>query len=208
MARLPIPFCNEGVRESCALARFCARLAEWQAAPSPNGRRRRTGRAALVRRVFEEVWKQHNVKAIDGLFAPDHLGHDPNTGHHIGREAEKSAFQAYITAFPDIHFEVEEQPEGELVATRWTASGTHRGTWWGSRPSPAAGRLALDQGGTSTTGSFDYTTAPKTGTPPTSLFLGDYDGLTATGSTFRAFFAMSAPIATAGPSDLFTNSAG
>lgn len=59
----------------------------------------------------------------------------------------------------------------------------------------------------STSGSFDYTTAPKTGTPPTSLFLGDYDGLTASGTTFRAFFDMSKPIATAGRSDTFSNSA-
>jgi hypothetical protein len=55
----------------------------------------------------------------------------------------------------------------------------------------------------STSGSFDYTTAPKAN----GLFLGDYDGLTASGSSFRAFFAMSQPIATAGKSDLFANTA-
>ena len=59
-----------------------------------------------------------------------------------------------------------------------------------------------------TSGSFDYTTAPKTGSPtPRSLFLGDYDGLTSSGTTFRAFFCMSRPIATAGRSDLFSSSA-
>ena len=56
----------------------------------------------------------------------------------------------------------------------------------------------------STTGSFDYTTAPNAG----GLFLGDYDGLTASGAVFKAFFGMSRPIATTGPSDLFANSAG
>ncbi len=55
-----------------------------------------------------------------------------------------------------------------------------------------------------TSGSFDYTTAPSAG----GLFLGDYDGLTASGTTFKAFFAMSQPRATAGRSDLFSNSAG
>ena len=55
----------------------------------------------------------------------------------------------------------------------------------------------------STSGSFDYTTAPVAG----GFFLGDYDGLTASGTTFKAFFAMSRPIATAGRSDLFSNSA-
>jgi hypothetical protein len=56
----------------------------------------------------------------------------------------------------------------------------------------------------STSGSFDYLTAPNAG----GLFLGDYDGLTASGATFKALFNMSQPIATAGKSDLFANSAG
>ena len=56
----------------------------------------------------------------------------------------------------------------------------------------------------STSGSFDYTTAPDAG----GAFLGDYDGLTSSGTTFKALFAMSQPIATAGKSDLFSSSAG
>jgi hypothetical protein len=55
----------------------------------------------------------------------------------------------------------------------------------------------------STSGSFDYTTAPSAG----GLFLGDYDGLTTSGNAFKAFFDMSQPIATAGRSDTFANSA-
>jgi hypothetical protein len=56
----------------------------------------------------------------------------------------------------------------------------------------------------STTGSSDSTTAPNAG----GFFLGDYDGLTSSGTTFKALFDMSQPIATAGRSDLFSNSAG
>jgi hypothetical protein len=55
----------------------------------------------------------------------------------------------------------------------------------------------------STSGSFDYTTAPIA----RGFFLGDYDGLVATGTTFHAFFDMSQPIATAGKSDQFSNTA-
>jgi hypothetical protein len=51
---------------------------------------------------------------------------------------------------------------------------------------------------------FDYTTAPNAA----GLFLGDYDGLTSSGGTFKAFFDMSRPVATAGRSDTFSNSAG
>ena len=56
----------------------------------------------------------------------------------------------------------------------------------------------------STSGSFDYTTAPNAG----GFFLGDYAGLTSSGTTFKALFAMSKPIATGGQSDLFSNSVG
>jgi hypothetical protein len=56
----------------------------------------------------------------------------------------------------------------------------------------------------STSGSFDYLTAPNAG----GFFLGDYAGLTSSGSTFKALFDMSQPIATAGKSDTFSNSAG
>ena len=56
----------------------------------------------------------------------------------------------------------------------------------------------------STSGSFDYLTAPNAG----GLFLGDYAGLTSSGTTFKAFFDMSRPIATTGRSDTFSNSAG
>lgn len=56
----------------------------------------------------------------------------------------------------------------------------------------------------STSGSFDYLTAPNAG----GRFLGDYAGLTSPGTTFKAFFDMSQPIATTGASDTFSNSAG
>jgi Neuraminidase (sialidase) len=57
----------------------------------------------------------------------------------------------------------------------------------------------------STTGSFDMTTAPLT---PTGYFTGDYEGLTTSGTTFDPFFVMAQPIATKGPTDPFSNTAG
>jgi hypothetical protein len=56
----------------------------------------------------------------------------------------------------------------------------------------------------STTGSFDPTTAPDAG----GYVVGDYDGLTSTGATFDPFFGMAKPIATAGRTDTFSNTAG
>jgi hypothetical protein len=53
----------------------------------------------------------------------------------------------------------------------------------------------------STSGTFDMTTAPNAG----GFFVGDYEGLTPSGSTFDPFFVMAQPIATAGPTDPFFN---
>jgi hypothetical protein len=55
----------------------------------------------------------------------------------------------------------------------------------------------------SSSGSFDMLTAPIARGP----FVGDYDGLAATGGTFTSAFVMAQPIATAGKTDLFSNSA-
>jgi hypothetical protein len=55
----------------------------------------------------------------------------------------------------------------------------------------------------STTGSFDMTTAPNA----EGFFVGDYEGLTATGATFDPFFVMAQPRATAGLTDPFANTA-
>jgi hypothetical protein len=70
----------------------------------------------------------------------------------------------------------------------------------GSAASWAAGGQTL----LSTTGSFDMTTAPNAA----GYFVGDYEGLTSTGSTFDPFFVMAKPIATKGPTDPFANTAG
>jgi hypothetical protein len=52
--------------------------------------------------------------------------------------------------------------------------------------------------------SFDYTTAPNAG----GLFIGDYQGLTAAGGTFLPFFVAARPVATSGPTDSFSTTAG
>jgi hypothetical protein len=48
------------------------------------------------------------------------------------------------------------------------------------------------------------TTAPNA----EGFFVGDYEGLTASGTTFDPFFVMAQPRATAGPTDPFANTAG
>jgi predicted ester cyclase len=83
---------------------------------------------AIVRRLFEEPWKG-NLSVVDELAASEYIGHDPALPEPLrGPEGIKEFVSTYLVAFPDARIQVEEQlAEGELVATRWSARGTHEG---------------------------------------------------------------------------------
>ena len=90
---------------------------------------------AIVRRAFEEPWKG-NLDVIDELIASDYIGHDPVDPEPLrGPEGVKEFVTTYRSAFPDAQITVEQQlAEGDLVATRWTARGTHEGELMGIQP--------------------------------------------------------------------------
>jgi steroid delta-isomerase-like uncharacterized protein len=63
---------------------------------------------------------------------------DPLPGQRQGREGLKEVLGGMLAAFPDMHWVVEEMvAEGEKVVTRFTWTGTHRGTFLGI---PATGK--------------------------------------------------------------------
>jgi steroid delta-isomerase-like uncharacterized protein len=91
----------------------------------------------LARRALEEVWNQGKLSTIDELTASNATYHDANVpgGKFTGPEGVKQFVQIYRTAFPDVHITVNDQfAEGDKVATRWTATGTHKGQLMGIAP--------------------------------------------------------------------------
>lgn len=82
----------------------------------------------IVRRLFEEPWKG-NLSVVDELTASEYVGHDPAFPEPVrGPEGVKEFVSTYLVAFPDARITVDEQlAEGDLVATRWSARGTHEG---------------------------------------------------------------------------------
>lgn len=90
----------------------------------------------LVRRAIEEVWNGGNLSAIDEFVAGDFVVHGSTPGGDIqGPEGARRFFGALHEAFPDIRFTIEDQiAEGDRVVTRWTARGTHTGTFMGVPP--------------------------------------------------------------------------
>ena len=91
---------------------------------------------ALVRRWIEGVLTGGNLDLVEDLFARNYVLHDPSFPRDVhGLEGVKRYVAAYRSAFPDVRFVVEEQiAEGEKVASRWTARGTHRGEFLGIAP--------------------------------------------------------------------------
>ena len=90
---------------------------------------------AIVRRYIEEVWNNGNLALIDELFAQDWINHNPSVGQTAGREGLKQLIAGFRDAAPDLHLTINDMiAEGDRVATRWTAQGTHQGEVMGAPP--------------------------------------------------------------------------
>jgi len=88
----------------------------------------------LARRLFEEVWNSKNLAALDELVAPNFVFHN-SVQTLYGPEGFKQFATTFHTAFPEAHFTIEDViGEGDTVALRWTARGTHKGELLGIPP--------------------------------------------------------------------------
>ena len=99
---------------------------------------------ARVRRFYDEVWAKGNLDVADELFADEYERHDFRVGDPTpGPEGQKQIAAAFRSAFPDLTWHVDFLMEDEdLVAGRWTASGTHRGPWAGVEPTGRSMRFS------------------------------------------------------------------
>ena len=91
---------------------------------------------AISRRIVEEPFNEGRYDVIEELIAPSFVNHDPSvTDDLVGPEATRQLIETYRNAFPDIRITIEDQlAEGDRVATRWTARGTHQGELMGIEP--------------------------------------------------------------------------
>jgi steroid delta-isomerase-like uncharacterized protein len=90
-------------------------------------------------RVVKETWDAWNAYDIEGLLKLLDEKHvwetDTLPAPVVGRDGYRQAMQMYITAFPDLHFRIDQMlPSGDYVVTRYTATGTHNGELMGIQP--------------------------------------------------------------------------
>ena len=91
---------------------------------------------AIIRRIDQEVWNQGKYDVIDEVIADDCLQTIVGVPEPIrGPQGFRQFATMYKTAFPDMSLTEDQQiAEGDLVVTRWTATGTHQGDLMGIPP--------------------------------------------------------------------------
>jgi steroid delta-isomerase-like uncharacterized protein len=87
-----------------------------------------------ARRLMEEAFGGGMLELIDEVLDPNFVCYDPNSesGEVRGADTFKREIEYFRNAVPDLTYTVVDQvAEGDEVVTRWRASGTHEGEFFG-----------------------------------------------------------------------------
>ena len=90
-----------------------------------------------ARRLLEEAFGQGKVEIVEEILDPDFVCYDPNSeaGEVRGADTIKQEIEYFRNAVPDLTYTVEDQvSEGDKVVSRYTATGTHQGEFFGVAP--------------------------------------------------------------------------
>ena len=90
----------------------------------------------LVRLAIERIWNAGDYASVSDFVTSDFLSHGSHRGKDIrGVAGVAHFFSTLRMSFPDLNFEIVEQiAEGDKVATRWRATGTHSADFLGIPP--------------------------------------------------------------------------
>lgn len=92
----------------------------------------------VIKAFLEDVINQGRLERANDLVKEDFVELDPLPGQVQGREGLKAVIHGLRSAFPDMHWVVNEMvAEGQKVVTRFVWTGTHRGIFLGI---PSTGR--------------------------------------------------------------------
>ena len=93
----------------------------------------------IVRRYLEEVVNTGDVDRLEEFISPEYVELEDPSGRVLGVEGAREHVLGVRRVWGDLKVSVEHQiAEGEWVATRITARGTHAGSWMGIAPTGKA----------------------------------------------------------------------
>lgn len=88
-----------------------------------------------IRRIVEEGFGAGRFEVFDETLAESYLGYGAAPEPLRGPEGVKEFVRTYRAAFPDLQTRVDDiVAEGDTVAYRWSARGTHQGELFGIAP--------------------------------------------------------------------------
>jgi steroid delta-isomerase-like uncharacterized protein len=129
--------CLLTILSAVALAAFGAEYARATRTPVFDPRAWEPGaNAATVTRFYQEVWNDGRFTDLTADIALDHILHDPMTMDIPAGPAGFAAFVAGLRqSFPDLTVTLDDVvAQGDRVIVRFTARGTHRGTFLKAEP--------------------------------------------------------------------------
>jgi len=89
----------------------------------------------IARGFIEEIVNTGNVMRLAEFVSPNCRESNDATGQAVGLDSMRAHVLGVRQTYPDLHVTVEQQlAEGDWVATRITARGTHLGWWLGIKP--------------------------------------------------------------------------
>ena len=90
---------------------------------------------SVIRRFVDEVQNKKNWDVYDELNDPEFVNHSAPPGIPSDREGGKIYLGAFLNAFPDCRFTVDDMiAEGDQVVTKKTFTGTHEAEFAGVPP--------------------------------------------------------------------------
>lgn len=91
----------------------------------------------IAERWVTEGWRKGNVDAVLSMYSEDFVDLSHPSGHRATREENVRAIADLYAAFPDFFVDIDfliVDTETGRVGIRWTAHGTHRGTFFSIQP--------------------------------------------------------------------------
>jgi steroid delta-isomerase-like uncharacterized protein len=82
---------------------------------------------AVVRRFFTEILNNKRLGLAEELLTHSYVYHDPSMASWEGAAGLRKSITPYHSAFEDAYWTIDEMfsGEGDMIVTRWTATGTH-----------------------------------------------------------------------------------
>ncbi len=88
----------------------------------------------LVKLFCDQLWHDHNLDVIDQVFHEDAIIHSPFNIKQ-GSITMHQAAKKWLESFPDLEIQIQDLiAEGDKVVARWTAYGTHMGSFFETTP--------------------------------------------------------------------------